>query len=139
MAAFIVRAVEGEPPGNYCATGSPFSDVSANSWACKYIKRLIELQITEGYADGTYRPTSTVTRAQMAAFIVRAVEGEPPGNNCATGSSLSDVSSNYWACKYIKRLFELGISEGFADGSYRPDNTVSRAEMAAFLDRAFNL
>ena len=81
--------------------------------------------------------TITVTRAQMAAFLVRAVEGEPPANYCATGSPFSDVSPSSFFCKYIKRLFELGITTGYSDGTYRPNNTVTRAQMAAFLARAF--
>ena len=139
MAAFIVRAVEGEPPANYCATGSPFSDVPSNFPMCKYIKRLFELGITTGFSDGTYRPFNTVNRAQMAAFIIRALEGEPPANLCATGSPFTDVDPNFPACKYIKRLFELGITTGCAQNPLRycPQDPVNRAQMAAFLARAF--
>jgi hypothetical protein len=137
MAAFIVRALEGEPPANYCDSGSPFSDVPTTHPMCKYIKRLFELGITTGYSDGTYRPTDTVNRAQMAAFIVRALEGEPSANYCATGSPFSDVPPSHPMCKYIKRLFELGITTGYGDGTYRPTLFVNRAQMAAFLARAF--
>ncbi len=77
MAAFIVRAKEGEPAANYCASGSPFSDVDANHWACKYIKKLYELGITTGCAQNPLRycPNDIVTRAQMAAFLARAFLG----------------------------------------------------------------
>jgi hypothetical protein len=137
MAAFIVRAKEGEPSDNYCATGSPFSDVSTGYWACRYIKRLLELGITTGYGDGTYRPTGTVTRAEMAAILIRAVEGEPPDNYCATGSPFTDVSADTWACKYIKRLDELEITTGCGSSKYCPNRNVTRAQTAAFLARAF--
>jgi hypothetical protein len=137
MAAFIIRAVEGEPSSNYCGTTNPFPDVSFSHWACKYIKRLSELGITTGYPDGTYRPTVTVNRAQMATFIIRAVEGEPSSNYCGTTNPFPDVSFSHWACKYIKRLSELGITTGYPDGTYRPLTTVNRAQMAAFIARAF--
>ncbi len=137
MAAFIVRAVEGEPPANYCGTGSPFSDVSSSSVFCKYIKRLSELGITQGCGGGNYCPKTTVTRDQMAAFLVRAVEGEPPANYCDTGSPFSDVSPASFFCKYIKRLSELGITNGCGGGNYCPNNTVKRDQMAVFLGRAF--
>ena len=75
MAAFLVRAVEGEPPADYCTTGSPFSDVSSNTWPCKYIKRLLELEITKGCGPGIYCPDRNVTRAEMAAFLGRAFLG----------------------------------------------------------------
>jgi hypothetical protein len=135
MAAFIVRAVEGEPPSDYCVTGSPFSDVSSNTWPCKYIKRLSELEITQGCGPGIYCPNNNVTRAEMAAFLIRAVEGEPPADYCDTGSPFTDVSPDTWPCKYIKRLFELGITTGYADGTYRPKNIVFRDQMAVFLAR----
>jgi hypothetical protein len=137
MAAFIVRAVEGEPDANYCDTGSPFSDVPTDYWACKYIKRLSELEITTGCGPGIYCPNRNVIRAQMAAFLIRAVEGEPPADYCDTGSPFSDVSPDYWACKYIKRLSELGITKGCGGTNYCPNRNVTRAEMAAFLARAF--
>ena len=137
MAAFIVRAVEGEPADNYCGTSSPFSDVSSSSFFCKYIKRLSELAITTGCGGGNYCPKANVTREQMAAFLVRAVEGEPADNYCGTGSPFPDVPSTSFFCKYIKRLSELGITTGYGDGTYRPKITVSREQMAAFLARAF--
>jgi hypothetical protein len=138
MAAFIIRAKEGEPASNYCSTSIPFPDCSADTWSCKYIKRLFELGLTTGYGStGLYMPAYNVTRAQMAAFIVRAVEGEPAANYCSSGSPFPDVSTSDWSCGYIKRLSELGITSGYGDGRYGPDDLVTRAQMAAFLGRTF--
>ena len=137
MAAFIVRAVVGEPPSNYCETGVPFPDVSSDMWSCRYIKRLYELGITTRYSDGRYGPYDQVLREQMATFLVRAVEGEPPLNYCDSGVPFPDVSSDMWSCRYIKRLKELGITTGYGDGRYGPYDLVTRAQMAAFLSRAF--
>ena len=137
MAAFIVRALEGEPPADYCDTGSPFSDVSPASGFCKYIKRLSELEITQGCGPGIYCPEAAVTRDQMAAFIVRALEGDLPADYCDTGSPFSDVSPASGFCKYIKRLSELEITQGCGPGIYCPKTTVTRDQMAAFLARAF--
>lgn len=139
MAAFVIRAKEGEPAANYCASGIPFSDVSTSGWACPYIKRLYELGITTGYGGAAeYRPELTVTREQMAAFIIRAKEGEPAATYCDSGSPFSDVSSSSWSCKYVKRLYELGITTGYGGTDrYEPGLTVTRAQMSAFLSRAF--
>ena len=137
MAAFIVRAVEGEPPVNYCTSGTSFPDVTSDMWSCRYIKRLKELGITTGYQDGTYGPYDLVPREQMAAFVIRAVEGEPPENHCASGVPFPDVASDMWSCDYIKRLKELNITTGYGDGTYGPYDLVTRAQMAAFLARAF--
>jgi WD40 repeat protein len=137
MAAFIVRAVVGEPPLNYCDSGSLFPDVTPDMWSCKYIKRLKELEITTGYNDGRYGPYDQVPREQMATFLVRAVEGEPPTNYCDSGSLFPDVTPDMWSCRYIKRLKELTITTGYGDGRYGPYDFVTRAQMAAFLSRAF--
>jgi hypothetical protein len=77
MAAFLVRAKVGEPALNFCDTGSPFADVPASSGFCKYIKKLLELNITQGCAAGTYCPSNDVLRDQMAAFLARAFLGMP--------------------------------------------------------------
>ena len=137
MAAFIVRAVEGEPNANYCDTGSPFSDVPQGSVFCKYIKRLSELGITKGCGGGNYCPKTTVNREQMAAFLVRAVDVEPPADYCAAGSPFSDVPQGSLFCKYIKKLSELGITKGCGGGNYCPKDPVKRDQMAVFLGRAF--
>ncbi len=137
MATFLVRAVDGEPPANYCGTGSPFSDVSPASGFCKYIKRLSELGITNGCGGGKFCPKTIITREKMAAFLVRAVAGEPAADYCNTGSPFSDVSSGSVFCKYIKRLSELGITQGCGGGNYCPKTTVKRDQMAVFLGRAF--
>ncbi len=108
-------------------------------WAEEHIYKIYEAGITKGCSQNPlkYCPKTDVTREQMAAFLVRAVEGEPAANYCGTGSPFSDVSPSSFFCKYIKRLSELGITKGCGGGNYCPNNNVTRAEMAAFLARAF--
>ena len=137
MAAFLIRAIEGDPGSDLCAAGSPFSDVSAGAWYCSHVKRLVELAITAGCGKDQYCPGNQVTREQMAAFIVRSVAGEPPQNYCGDVAPFSDVSSSSWSCGYIKKLVELGITQGFPGNEYRPSANVNREQMAAFLARAF--
>jgi len=60
-----------------CDTGSPFEDVPISSIFCKYIKKLLELNITQGCEVGIYCPSSDVLRDQMAAFLARAFLGMP--------------------------------------------------------------
>lgn len=115
-----------------------FADVPPGFWAENYICAIYNPHITMGYGDGTYRPLDLVNREQMAAFIIRAVVGEPPDNYCDSGSTFNDVTSGMWSCKYIKRLKELGITKGYENGTiYKPYEFVPRDQMAAFLSRAF--
>jgi hypothetical protein len=139
MAAFLVRAREGGPAyEGACLGPSPFNDVPQNSIFCRNIERLVELGITSGCAAGMYCPGDNVTREQMAAFIVRAVEGgqfyEGP---CDGASPFSDVPQGSPFCKNIERLVNRGTTAGCAAGTYCPGNNVFRDQMAAFLARAF--
>ena len=137
MAAFLIRAIEGDPQSNLCAAGSPYSDVPANAWYCSHVKRLVDRAITGGCGNGNYCPMNLVTREQMAAFIVRSVAGEPPQNYCGGVAPFNDVSASAWSCGYIKKLVELGITQGCGNGNYCPTANVNREQMAAFLARAF--
>lgn len=114
-----------------------FTDVTdQNHWAYKYIYAIYKEGITTGCGGGFYCPTNYVTREQMAAFIIRAREGEPPVNYCDSGVPFIDVTADMWSCKYIKRLKELGITTGYPDGRYGPQDLVTREQMAAFIIRA---
>jgi len=136
-AVFIIRALEGEPADEYCATGAPFSDVSAGDRSCKYIKRMRELDITKGCGSDYYCPKEYVSRWQMAVLLIRALEGDPTTDYCGSGSSFVDVGVSYPFCRHIERLYQLGITRGCGGGNYCPDDYVTRAQMAVFLARAF--
>jgi len=135
MAAFTIRAKEGEPASS-CAS-VPFSDVPISNGFCKYIKRMLDLNITTGCGGGNYCPSQNVSRDQMAAFIIRAVEGEPLINYCGSTAPFNDVTATSGFCRYIKRLSELGVTTGCGNDNYCPGQTVTRDQMAAFLARAF--
>ncbi|MEX2423839.1 MAG: S-layer homology domain-containing protein [Acidimicrobiia bacterium] len=88
-------------------------------------------------SNDRYCPSQTVSRAEMATFLIRAL-GESVDGHAYQGY-LSDVAASAWYAPYVERLFELGITTGNADGTFRPNGAVSRAEMAAFITRAFQL
>ena len=135
MAAFIVRAKEGEPSAS-CNT-APFSDVPTANSFCKYISRMSALGITTGCGSGNYCPSQTVTRDQMAAFIIRAVKGNPPAGYCGTTPPFNDVPVSSTFCGHIMRMAERGITTGCGSDNYCPSQSVTRDQMAAFLGRAF--
>ncbi len=83
-----------------------------------------------------YCPDGEVTRAQMAAFLVRAMGSTP----FLTGTGgFSDVANDAWYAGFVARLARLGVAAGFGDGTFRPDDPVTRAQMATFLSTALNL
>ncbi len=128
------------------AGNSIFSDLSSDFWAYDYIISIYNAGFTNGCVlddpntevnEAKFCPHDSVSREQMAAFLVRALEGDPPVNYCDSGSPFIDVSSNMWSCRFIKRLKELGITAGYGDGRYGPYDFLTRAQMATFLSRAF--
>jgi hypothetical protein len=113
----------------------PFSDIEGH-WAEAYIEELYDQGITGGYPDGTYRPENLVTRAEMAVFLLNAMGVSPPAIDNST--PFSDING-HWAEIFIEELFDQGITGGYPDGTYRPENRVTRAEMAVFLANAFGI
>ena len=141
MAIFLERGIQGSsynPPAVGGSTG--FSDVDPTYWAAAWIKQLAADGITGGCGTGTYCPEGAVTRAQMAVFLLRSKYGasySPPAVGGSTG--FSDVSTSYWAGAWIKQLVAEGITAGCGNGNYCPEAPVTRAQMAVFLVRTFNL
>ena len=124
------------PPAVGDSTG--FSDVATDYWAAAWIKQLAAEGITGGCGAGIYCPDATVTRAQMAVFLLKAKHGTAYTPTAATGV-FTDVPVGYWADKWIEQLASEGITGGCGVGIYCPDSSVTRAQMAVFLVKAFNL
>ena len=137
MAVFITRALNREPANGMCPGVSPFTDVAIDRWSCQYIATIKDLGITTGYGDGRFGPDDEVTREQMAVFLTKALAVVPPGGYCGTTNPFTDVLFDRWSCGYVKKLAELGITAGYGDGRFGPDDNVTRAQMAVFLSRAF--
>lgn len=119
---------------------TPFSDIANNYLFCADIRWLYENEITLGVVsgDGTvnYIPASAVTRGAMAAFIYRFF-GSPAYTPPAT-PSFSDIPKTHIFYKEIEWLVNEGVTTGYNDGTYRPNLSVTRGAMAAFLYRAAN-
>ena len=138
MAVFLERGIHGSDFVPAPATGELFSDVPATSFAAGFIEALFLDGITGGCGGGAYCPDGTVTRAQMAVFLLRAKHGAlyvpPPASGL-----FADVAIDYWAAGWIEQLAAEGITGGCGGGNYCPDNPVTRAQMSVFLVRTFAL
>ncbi len=141
MAVFLERSMRGSsyaPPAVGDSTG--FDDVPTTHWAGAWIKQLAADSITSGCGAGNYCPEARVTRAQMAVFLLKAKYGAayaPPAVGSSTG--FSDVAASHWAAGWIKQLAAEGITGGCGAGTYCPESAVTRAQMAVFLVKTFNL
>lgn len=133
MAVFIIRGLIGE---NFPFPVEPFFiDVPSSHPFFRYIQKMRELGITSGCSSNEYCPDATVTRGQMAVFIIRSLFGNRIPTPAAP--AFVDVSPAHPFFAFIERLREMGITTGCSAVEYCPDSPVTRGQMAVFLIRAF--
>jgi hypothetical protein len=142
MAIFIERGMNTATYTPPPATGTIFVDVPLSYWDADWIEKLFADHITGGCGVSplTYCPDSPTTRAEMAVFLLRAKYGAAYNPPAAAGI-FADVSTTYWDASWIEQLYAEGITGGcsLSPLSYCPEKSVTRAEMAVFLVRTFNL
>ncbi|MBD2847120.1 FIVAR domain-containing protein [Paenibacillus sp. IB182496] len=113
-------------------TAAGYPDVAASHWAAGDIARALEAGLMSGYPDGSFRPQSGITRAEMAAVVANNL-----GLDEVAGSPFADVSASHWASGIIAAVQETGIMGGYPDGSFAPDRQLTRAEAVTILNRVF--
>jgi len=128
-------SVAGGPKTWTLHVGESFTDVPTSQLFYRYIENIFHNGITGGCGAGIYCPTSSVTRAQMAAFLLKAEHGAlytPPP--CI--GAFNDVACPSLFADWIEQLFAEGITGGCGGGNYCPSSAVTRAQMSAFLMKA---
>ena len=106
-----------------------FSDVPKGYWAANYIGYMQQFGVITGYSDDSFRPDAPVTRAEFAAIASR-FEKLTEGSK-----SFTDVPDTYWAARYINFAATRGWVTGYSDGTFKPENPITRAEVAAVTCR----
>ncbi len=111
-----------------------YTDVNKGHWAFSEIQSLYNKSLIKGYSNGTFKPEASITRAEAATIIARAL-------NLSTtkDSSFKDVSNGHYAYSAIAAVEQAGIIKGQEAGKFNPNGQLSRAEMAAILTRAYKL
>ena len=113
-----------------------FDDARPDYWAFSFIEALERSGITAGCGGNNYCPKAPVTRAQMAVFLERGINGSEFSPPAATGNVFLDVGTEDFAASFIEQLASDGITAGCGGGNYCPDAEVTRDQMAVFLLRA---
>ncbi len=113
--------------------GDSFPDVPASNQFYGFIENLFHNGITGGCVGGNYCPTNSVTRAQMAVFLMKAKLGKAEIPPPATGTVFGDVPASDPFAAWIEQLAGFQITGGCGGGNYCPNNSVTRAQMAVFL------
>lgn len=133
MAAYLYRFAHDGARAPDCME-RPFPDVALTNPFCGAIAWLKTQGITTGNSGGTFRPTASVQRQAMAAFMFRFASGSVTSPTCAS-DPFTDVESTMTFCGAIAWLVDQGISGGYPDGTFRPAAPIERQAMAAFLHR----
>ena len=123
-------ALTAAPTARSCPT---FNDVPAGHWANPYVTDLACRDVISGYADGTFRPQNSVTRGQLVKMVAIA-EGYTLINPLTP--QFSDVGRDHIFYRYIETAVSRRIVTGYSDNTFRPDDPVTRAQIAKIVVRA---
>ena len=113
----------------------PFTDVPAGHWSEGYIKVAASRGIISGYADGSFKPQSKVTREDMAVIIKRALDSSGvslQSENEAVAFGDADEISSY-ATESVNQISAFGIISGMGDNSFNPKGYLTRAQAAKVI------
>lgn len=113
---------------------SDFTDVSNNEWYANYVGYAAEKGYISGYEDGTFKADRNITRGELAVILGKY--GSFVGDGICT--EFSDVPNNYYATGYIKALYDENIVSGYEDGTFKPDNSVTRAEAVTMMNKVLD-
>ena len=129
VATIFFRLLNDETRIKYMTKENPFIDVTADLWCNTAISTMHAMGIIFGRGDGTFDPTGSITRAEFAAIAARF---EVNGNT--TAASFTDIYE-HWAQKEINVAANNGWALGYEDGTFRPDEKITRAEAMAMVNR----
>lgn len=128
-AAQLLYNISGQSDAKAAST---FRDVSSSDWYYKAVSALSTSDTISGYADGTFRPSQNITRAEFAALIAKYKGLSTDGT-----SSFQDVN-DHWAAGAIEAVHAAGLVNGYSDGTFKPSNNITRAEVVTILNRMLN-
>ena len=129
VAAIFFRLLKDDVRDDNLAANSVFTDVALGKWYNKSISTMAKIGIVKGRTANTFVPNAPITRAEFAAICSRFDR-----SNVEIKSDFNDISG-HWAEKEIRRAASLGWIQGYTDGSFKPDQNITRAEAASMINR----
>ena len=109
-----------------------YPDVSEDAWYNNAVSTLTNAGILDGYEDGTFKPDGNITRAEFATIAVRFFEATYDGEDL-----FSDIAG-HWAQDYINEAANAGIVDGYPDGTFQPQQLITRAEAVTMVNRTID-
>lgn len=130
VAAIFYRLLTEDSRKTYVTTKSGFYDVDSSKWYNAYVATLNNAGVITDSSNGYFRPDDAITRAELAAMLAQFAKTK------GGAYSFTDVTVEHWAAYAITVCANLGWINGYPDGTFRPDATITRAEMMAMVNRA---
>ncbi|MGO4890260.1 S-layer homology domain-containing protein, partial [Anaerobacillus sp. MEB173] len=118
------------------AASASFSDVQSNAFYYEAVQYLVGQGVLKGYSDGTYKPQANVKRSEAAQMLAEVLELDTSNTS---KSNFTDVKAGEWYTGAINALVDAKIINGYKDGTFKPNETITRAELAQMLVTAYNL
>ena len=110
---------------------SSYKDVSNKHWALKYIEAVTKSGIFKGYKDSTFHPNAPITRAELSTVIFNYLHL----NNIAPSKVHFNDINEHWAKNFIEEIYRFKLIQGYSDGSFKPNNNITRAEVVTMINR----
>ena len=133
-AAIFARNIADIKGERISMTKSSFTDVDSRLWYSQYIGYLEKYDLIEGYNDGSFKPEEHITRAEFVTMCTRFYSFIGKMTE-AKANKFTDVANTHWAYSYINNATAMDWIKGYADGTFRPDNNITRAEVVAIVNR----
>lgn len=121
------EATETETTPETDTTSTPLTDIQGH-WAESSIESLQEKGVVNGYGNGLFGPNDKITRAQIMKIALKAFGQDTVDSTGTAPSSFKDVTASDWFNSYVETGAAIGIISGYKDGSFKPENPVTRAE-----------
>ena len=129
-AAILYRLMTPQSRKAYLTNDSNFHDVDFAAWYNTYVATLNAAGVITDSENGYFRPNDAITRAELAAMLAQFAKTR------GGAYTFTDVTVEHWAANAIRICANLGWINGYPDGTFRPDATITRAELMAMLNRA---
>ena len=131
VATIFFRLLTDDSRAQFWATTNAYSDVKSGDWFNNAVSTLSNAGIISGYPDGTFRPNAPITRAEMAKVVALFAKLDKSEN-------LFNDIAGHWAEAYIRLAAGNGWIAGYPDGSFKPQQNITRAETMTMINRVLD-
>jgi len=131
IAAILYRITNHEYEKPFVESGTVFPDVEVGRWSAHNIEYMTDKNVIYGYPDGEFKPSRNLSRAEFSSLIFRFTGIEKANSE----NPFLDFDDTHWAYDEIIALAKVGLIEGYEDGTFRPENNITRAEVMTVINK----